>query len=78
MERTWTPWLKPVMVAVNVAVFVIMMRVNNCPEYNTGFDGDCVLAFLGPFSFQPLYQEGRSMVFLGPVSKLKCGPSNEI
>ncbi|XP_058769769.1 RHOMBOID-like protein 2 [Vicia villosa] len=57
-------WLVPVVVAVNVVVFIVAMAINNCPEDNFGFQGDCVPEFLGRFSFQPW----RENPLLGPSS----------
>uniref|UniRef100_A0A5B6ZD01 RHOMBOID-like protein n=1 Tax=Davidia involucrata TaxID=16924 RepID=A0A5B6ZD01_DAVIN len=53
-ETQWTSWLVPMIVVANVAVFVVIMFVNNCPKNNFGFEGDCVAKFLGRLSFQPL------------------------
>lgn len=50
-ERQWTSWLVPMIVVANVAMFVVIMFVNNCPKNH---DGDCVAKFLGRLSFQPL------------------------
>lgn len=55
-------WLVPVVVAVNFVVFIVAMTINNCPEDNFGFQGDCVPGFLGRFSFQPW----RENPLLGP------------
>ncbi|GKV23072.1 hypothetical protein SLEP1_g32852 [Rubroshorea leprosula] len=53
-EKQWTSWLVPVFVVANVAMFVLVMYVNDCPKNNLGFGGDCVARFLGRLSFQPL------------------------
>ncbi|XVE57831.1 hypothetical protein DITRI_Ditri04bG0121800 [Diplodiscus trichospermus] len=53
-EKQWTSWLVPMFVVANVAVFVVVMYINNCPKKNLGFDGSCVAKFLGRLSFQPL------------------------
>ncbi|KAJ0452284.1 putative peptidase S54, rhomboid, Rhomboid-like superfamily [Helianthus annuus] len=54
-ETQWTSWLIPVFVVVNIAVFVVIMYVNDCPKHNRmRADGKCVARFLGRFSFQPL------------------------
>lgn len=54
-ETHWTSWLIPVFVVINIAVFVVIMYVNNCPKHNRSrVDGKCVAKFLGRFSFQPL------------------------
>jgi len=37
-------------VVANIAVFVVVMYVNNCPKH---IDGKCVASFLGRFSFEP-------------------------
>ena len=53
-EKQWTSWLVPMFVVANVAVFVVVMYINNCPKNNLGFEGSCVAKFLGRLSFQPL------------------------
>ncbi|XVF52833.1 hypothetical protein PTKIN_Ptkin05aG0050400 [Pterospermum kingtungense] len=53
-EKQWTSWLVPMFVVANVAVFVVVMYINNCPRNNLGFEGRCVAKFLGRLSFQPL------------------------
>ncbi|MFQ6624991.1 hypothetical protein Gotur_004339 [Gossypium turneri] len=53
-EKQWTSWLVPMFVVANVAVFVVVMYVNNCPRNNQGFEGGCVARFLGRLSFEPL------------------------
>ncbi|KAF3784753.1 RHOMBOID-like protein 1 [Nymphaea thermarum] len=58
--RSWFPWLIPVFVLANVAVFVITMYVNNCPKKT----GNCVVGFLGRFAFQPM----KENPLLGPSS----------
>ena len=51
----WTSWLVPMFVVANVAVFIVVMRINNCPKHlHTSFEGKCVARFLGRFSFEPL------------------------
>ncbi|XP_031493656.1 RHOMBOID-like protein 2 [Nymphaea colorata] len=69
-ERKWTSWLIPVIVVVNIAVFIVVMLINNCPKKHHK-NGGCVASFLGPFSFQPL----RENPLLGPSSStlLKLG-----
>ncbi|KAL6004525.1 hypothetical protein ACLOJK_005079 [Asimina triloba] len=62
-ERGWKPWLIPLIVAANVAVFVVAMLVNNCPK-NPPPLGKCVARFLGRFSFEPL----RENPLFGPSS----------
>ncbi|XP_021754140.1 RHOMBOID-like protein 2 [Chenopodium quinoa] len=61
--RQWTSWLVPMIVVANVAMFIIVMFVNNCPKNNFGFNS-CVARFLGRFSFQPLNENP----LLGPSS----------
>lgn len=53
-DKQWTSWLIPMFVVANVAVFVVVMYINDCPKKNTEFYGACVARFLGRFSFQPL------------------------
>ncbi|KVI07157.1 RHOMBOID-like protein 2 [Cynara cardunculus var. scolymus] len=54
-ETYWTSWLIPVFVIANIAVFVVLMYINNCPKHNhSRIYGKCVARFLGRFSFQPL------------------------
>ncbi|GAB2233425.1 hypothetical protein Droror1_Dr00002648 [Drosera rotundifolia] len=56
-EEHWKPWLVPVLVVLNVVLFVIVMYVNDCPKHvrRNGFvDGKCVGRFLGRLSFEPL------------------------
>lgn len=53
-ESQWTSWLVPMIVVANVAMFIVIMFVNNCPKNNTGFRGQCVARFLGRISLQPL------------------------
>ncbi|CAL9106457.1 unnamed protein product [Musa textilis] len=62
-ERAWTPWLVPVFVVAFVAVFVVEMYVNNCPDHAQPF-GRCFARFLHRFSFQPI----RQNPLLGPSS----------
>nr|DAD47989.1 TPA_asm: hypothetical protein HUJ06_017926 [Nelumbo nucifera] len=52
-EKQWISWLIPAFVVANIAMFIVVMFVNNCPKKNLGFDGKCVARFLGRFSFQP-------------------------
>lgn len=67
-EKQRTSWLVPLIVAVNVVVFVVIMFVNNCPHSyerrRFGRNGECVARFLGRFSFQPL----RENPLFGPSS----------
>ncbi|KAK9698624.1 hypothetical protein RND81_08G118600 [Saponaria officinalis] len=68
--RRWRSWLVPMIVVANVAVFIVVMVVNNCPKNYFGLD-DCFPKFLGRLSFQPL----RENPLLGPSSQtlLKMG-----
>ncbi|KAL8150450.1 hypothetical protein V2J09_020258 [Rumex salicifolius] len=70
-DRSWTSWLIPFFVVVNVAMFFVVMFVNNCPKNNVGFEGECVARFLGRLSFQPL----KENPLFGPSSStlLKMG-----
>ncbi|KAE9459516.1 hypothetical protein C3L33_08575, partial [Rhododendron williamsianum] len=63
-ETLWTSWLVPMIVVANVAMFIVVMIVNNCPKNNLGFDGRCVARFLGRLSFEPL----RENPLFGPSS----------
>ncbi|KFK25119.1 hypothetical protein AALP_AA8G068200 [Arabis alpina] len=70
----WTSWLVPMIVFVNVVVFVVVMFVNNCPKHSESHHrryGHCVAKFLGRLSFEPL----RSNPMFGPSSHtlLKLG-----
>lgn len=53
-ESQWTSWLVPMIVVANVAMFIVIMFMNNCPKNNYGIRGQCVARFLGRLSFQPL------------------------
>lgn len=53
-ESQWTSWLVPMIVVANVAMFIVIMIINNCPKNNYGIRGQCVAKFLGRLSFQPL------------------------
>ncbi|KAJ6946323.1 RHOMBOID-like protein 2 [Populus alba x Populus x berolinensis] len=53
-EKQWTSWLIPMFVVANIAVFIVVMYVNDCPKKNLGSERSCVAKFLGRFSFQPL------------------------
>lgn len=53
-ETQWTSWLVPMFVVANIAVFIMVMYINNCPKHNDGLEGKCVAGFLERFSFQPL------------------------
>lgn len=66
-ETQWTSWLVPMFVVANIAMFIVVMFVNNCPHHqNSGFQlqHKCVARFLGRFSFQPL----RENPLFGPSS----------
>ncbi|KAJ7969997.1 Rhomboid-like protein [Quillaja saponaria] len=63
-ESQWTSWLIPMFVIANIAVFIVLMYINNCPKNNLGFEGKCVARFLGRFSFEPL----RENPLFGPSS----------
>ncbi|KAD6796341.1 hypothetical protein E3N88_07237 [Mikania micrantha] len=46
-ETYWTSWLIPVFVVANIAVFVVIMYVNNCPKHNRmRIDGKCVASYV--------------------------------
>ncbi|KAK3001972.1 hypothetical protein RJ639_020502 [Escallonia herrerae] len=55
-DTQWTSWLVPLIVVANVAMFVVIMFVNNCPKNNLNLrsEGKCVPKFLGRLSFEPL------------------------
>lgn len=53
-ETQWTSWLVPMIVVANVAMFVVIMIVNDCPKHNSRVEGRCVARFLGRLSFEPL------------------------
>lgn len=64
-ETQWTSWLVPMFVVANVAVFVVVMFVNDCPkQHHPAVGGKCVAKFLGRFSFEPL----RMNPLFGPSS----------
>ncbi|XAR66218.1 hypothetical protein NMG60_11012368 [Bertholletia excelsa] len=63
-ETQWISWLVPVFIVANVAMFVVVMYINNCPKHKSPFDDKCVARFLGRFSFQPL----RENPLFGPSS----------
>lgn len=58
--RKWIPWLIPVFVVGNIALFVITMYVNDCPSRSDS----CVARYFGRFSFQPF----KENPLLGPSS----------
>ncbi|KAI5655546.1 hypothetical protein M9H77_32733 [Catharanthus roseus] len=53
-ESQWTSWLVPMIVVANVAMFIVIMFVNDCPKNHFGYRKQCVAKFLGRLSFQPL------------------------
>ncbi|XP_019150194.1 PREDICTED: RHOMBOID-like protein 2 [Ipomoea nil] len=59
-ESEWTPWMVPMIVVANVAMFVVIMYVNNCHHNYEGSSfgkgRHCVAKLLGRLSFQPLQQ----------------------
>ncbi|XWS50575.1 hypothetical protein CRYUN_Cryun12cG0098400 [Craigia yunnanensis] len=64
-ETQWTSWLVPMFVVANIAVFIVVMYVNNCPNHrHTRLVGKCVARFLGRFSFESL----RENPLFGPSS----------
>ncbi|CAN6442696.1 unnamed protein product [Victoria cruziana] len=48
-EKSWFPWLVPLFVLANIALFALTMYVNDCP--NSG--KDCMFESLGRFAFEP-------------------------
>ncbi|KAM0934374.1 hypothetical protein DsansV1_C32g0223351 [Dioscorea sansibarensis] len=44
-DGAWTPWMVPLFVFANVAIFVASMYVNNCPGHDAPYG--CVAGFLG-------------------------------
>lgn len=70
-EKQWTSWLVPLFVVANVAMFIVVMYVNNCPKHYLGSE-ECVARFLGRFSFEPL----RVNPLFGPSSStwVFCSP----
>lgn len=66
METQWTSWLVPMFVVANVAVFIVVMFINNCPKHDhPAYEGKCVARFLGRFSFEPL----KANPLFGPSSR---------
>lgn len=53
-ESEWTSWLVPIFVVANVAMFIVVMFVNDCPKRRHPTGGSCVASFLGRFSFEPI------------------------
>ena len=64
--KKWVPWLVPLFVVSNIAVFIAVMYVNDCPTNS----GSCVAPSLGRFSFQPL----KENPLLGPSSSTWAPP----
>ncbi|KAK4770300.1 hypothetical protein SAY87_030832 [Trapa incisa] len=62
-EDQWTSWLVPMVVVANIAMFLLLMYINNCPNHHSGTA--CVARFLGRFSFEPL----RENPLFGPSSR---------
>lgn len=60
----WTSWLIPMFVVANIAMFIVVMYINNCPKHVISGAHKCVARFLGRFSFQPL----RENPLFGPSS----------
>ncbi|KAK7325016.1 hypothetical protein VNO77_29032 [Canavalia gladiata] len=60
--KRWFPWLVPLFVVANIAVFIVTMYINDCPKNSRPHS--CILSFLGRFSFQPL----KENPLLGPSS----------
>lgn len=73
-DTQWTSWLTPTIVVANVAIFIVVMFINDCPKTTRGAHGDCVAKFLGRFSFQPL----RENPLLGPSSSTWVSKKLEI
>lgn len=63
-DTQWNSWLVPLIVIANVAMFVVIMFVNDCPKNHNRLRGDCVARFLGRASFQSL----RENPLFGPSS----------
>ncbi|XVF50784.1 hypothetical protein PTKIN_Ptkin04bG0131200 [Pterospermum kingtungense] len=74
-ETQWTSWLVPMFVVANVAVFILVMYVNNCPKHrHRRLVGNCVATFLGRFSFEPLKENplfGPSSITLKKLGALQ-------
>ncbi|KAK9281257.1 hypothetical protein L1049_004153 [Liquidambar formosana] len=52
-RKSWFPLLVQIIFWANIAMFVLTMRENNCPE-RIGADSCVFYAYLGRYSFQPL------------------------
>lgn len=63
-DSQWTSWLIPMFVVANIAMFIVLMYINNCPKHVFSGAHKCVARFLGRFSFQPL----RENPLFGPSS----------
>ncbi|VFR03315.1 unnamed protein product [Cuscuta campestris] len=57
--KKWFPWLVPLIILANIALFAYAMYANNCPQNSDKCFG---ASFLGPFAFQSL----RENPLLGP------------
>ncbi|CAK9136799.1 unnamed protein product [Ilex paraguariensis] len=77
-ETQWTSWLIPMFVVANVAMFVVVMYINNCPKHNSGAEGKCVARFLGRFSFQPLRENPLFGPSLSTLKKLGALQWNKV
>jgi len=64
--KKWVPWLVPLFVVSNIAVFIAVMYVNDCPTNSSS----CAAPSLGRFSFQPL----KENPLLGPSSSTWAPP----
>ncbi|KAK3027544.1 hypothetical protein RJ639_042313 [Escallonia herrerae] len=75
-ETQWTSWLVPLIVVANVAMFFVIMFVNNCPKNNLNLrsEGKCVPKFLGRLSFEPLNENP----LFGPSSNTIGGPKIQL
>ncbi|KAI3880466.1 hypothetical protein MKX03_031017 [Papaver bracteatum] len=51
-QKSWFPWLVPLIFMVDVAAFIYSLYVNDCPSTSN----DCILPGLGRFAFQPFSQ----------------------
>ncbi|KAE8672341.1 hypothetical protein F3Y22_tig00111843pilonHSYRG00005 [Hibiscus syriacus] len=54
-ETQRTSWLVPMFVVANIALFIVVMYLNDYPNRkHTRLVGKCVVTFLGRFSFDPV------------------------
>ncbi|PHU13825.1 hypothetical protein BC332_15030 [Capsicum chinense] len=51
--KKWFPWLVPVITIVNVALFIVVMYINNCPRNSQNCFGT---DFFGQFAFQDVHE----------------------